>query len=185
MPQIAPAAVVRFHQMPMTSAGKLPAMASENAQPTMARISAGFVAASSRRGHGDEEQQHPGDREPTDGRRVRVEHLVVDVVAERVGDGEQEPVGGGERRRKAAGRDQARDHVRKARDLRRGEHDHVRVDDEVLQPDDAGMTGDRFASVDDRLHARCILSADLDQAEFAPLNIQGRIDVRSLPMMLV
>ena len=38
--------VVRFHQMPSTSAGKLPAMASENAQPTMARISDGLVAAS-------------------------------------------------------------------------------------------------------------------------------------------
>ena len=45
MPQIAPAVVVRFHQMPMTSAGKLPAMASENAQPTMARMSDGLVEA--------------------------------------------------------------------------------------------------------------------------------------------
>ncbi len=45
MPQTAPVAVVRFHQTPMTSAGKLPAMASENAQPTMARMSAGLVAA--------------------------------------------------------------------------------------------------------------------------------------------
>ena len=45
MPQIAPVAVVRFHQTPMTSAGKLPAIASENAQPTMARMSDGLVAA--------------------------------------------------------------------------------------------------------------------------------------------
>ena len=45
MPQIAPVAVVRFHQTPITSAGKLPAIASENAQPTMARMSAGLVAA--------------------------------------------------------------------------------------------------------------------------------------------
>ena len=45
MPAIAPAVVVRFHQTPMTSAGKLPAMASENAQPTMARMSAGLVEA--------------------------------------------------------------------------------------------------------------------------------------------
>ena len=45
MPAMAPAVVVRFHQMPMTSAGKLPAMASENAQPTMARMSPGWVEA--------------------------------------------------------------------------------------------------------------------------------------------
>ena len=46
MPQTAPVAVVRFHHTPITSAGKLPAIASENAQPTMARISPGLVAAS-------------------------------------------------------------------------------------------------------------------------------------------
>src|SRR5712692_2309188 len=46
IPQMAPAVVARFHQMPMTSAGKLPAMASENAQPTMARMSEGLVEAS-------------------------------------------------------------------------------------------------------------------------------------------
>ena len=45
MPAMAPAVVARFHQMPMTRTGKLPAMASENAQPTMARISPGLVAA--------------------------------------------------------------------------------------------------------------------------------------------
>ena len=45
MPATAPADVARFHQMPITSAGKLPAIASENAQPTMARISDGLVEA--------------------------------------------------------------------------------------------------------------------------------------------
>ncbi len=45
MPQIAPVVVAVFHQMPMTSAGKFPAMASENAQPTMARMSDGRVEA--------------------------------------------------------------------------------------------------------------------------------------------
>ena len=45
MPATAPAVVVRFHQTPMISAGKLPAMASENAQPTMARMSPGLVDA--------------------------------------------------------------------------------------------------------------------------------------------
>ena len=43
---MAPVVVVRFHQMPMVIAGKLPAMASENAQPTMARMSDGLVEAS-------------------------------------------------------------------------------------------------------------------------------------------
>ena len=122
---------------------------------------------SSRR-HGDKEQQHTGDREPADRRRVRIDHLVVDVVAERVGDGEQESVGGGERRREAAGRDQARDHVRKARDLRRGEHDHVRVDHEVLEPQHARMVGDRLAGRENRIETRGILAADLDQPKLTP-----------------
>ena len=121
------------------------------------------------RDHGHEEQQHPGHREPANRRRVRVEHLVVDVVAERVGDGEQQAVGGGERRREAAGRDQARDHIRKARDLRGGEHDHVRVDHEVLEPDHAGMAGDRLTGVDGGLQVHGVLAADLDQAELAPV----------------
>ena len=88
---------------------------------------------------------------------------------ERVGDGEQQAVGGGERRRQTAGGHQTRDHVRKARDLRGGEHDHVRIDDEVLQPDDAGMTGDRLTGGDDRIDAGGVLAADLDQAQFAPV----------------
>ena len=46
MPQMAPVVVARFHQMPSASAGKLPAMASENAQPTIARMSDGLVEAS-------------------------------------------------------------------------------------------------------------------------------------------
>ena len=46
IPKIAAVVVVRFHQMPSTSAGKFPAIASENAQPTMARMSDGRVAAS-------------------------------------------------------------------------------------------------------------------------------------------
>ena len=173
MPQMAPAVVARFHQMPSTSAGKLPAMASENAQPTMARMSDGLVAASAADATATKNKQHAGHREPTDGRRVRIEHLVVDVVAERVGDGEQQPVGGGERGGETAGRDQARDHVRKARDLRRGEHDHVRIDHEVLEPHHAGMTGDRLTGGDDRVQIGGILAADLDQPELAPVEQPG------------
>ena len=127
-----------------------------------------FGCGERRRCHGHEEQQHAGDGEPADRRRVRIEHLVVDVVAERVGDGEQQAVGGGERGGETAGGDQTRDHVRKARDLRGGEHDHVRVDHEVLQPHDAGMTGDRLTGGDDRVDAGGVLAADLDQPELAP-----------------
>ena len=166
---MAPAVVVRFHQMPMTSAGKLPAMASENAQPTMARMSPAWSSRGCRRRDGHEEQEDAGHGEPADRRRIRVDHLVVDVVAKRVGDGEQQAVGGRERRRETAGGDQTRDHVRKARDLRGGEHDHVRVDHEVLQADDAGMAGDRLAGVDHGLQVRGVLAADLDQAELAPV----------------
>ena len=54
-----------------------------------------------------------------------VDHLVVDVVAERVGDRQQQAVGGRQRRREAAGGDQARDHVGQAGDLRGGQDDRV------------------------------------------------------------
>jgi hypothetical protein len=74
-------------------------------------------------------------------------------VAQRVGDGEQQAVGGGERGGEAAGGDQTRDHIGKARDLRGGEHDHVRVDHEVLQPDDARVVGDRLTRGNDRVDA--------------------------------
>ena len=57
MPQTAPVAVVRFHQTPITSAGKLPAIASENAQPTMARMSAGLGRRRRGRDHGDDHKQ--------------------------------------------------------------------------------------------------------------------------------
>ena len=106
-------------------------------------------------------------------------------MGERVGDGEQQPVGGRERGGETAGGDETRDHVGKARDLRRGEHDHVRVDHEVLQPDDARMTGDRLAGFEDGLHARGVLAADLDQAELAPGEHPWPDVARSLPMMLV
>src|SRR3546814_20679157 len=45
MPATAPAVVQRFHQMPRTIAGKLPAAASEKAQATIERMSAGLVDA--------------------------------------------------------------------------------------------------------------------------------------------
>jgi hypothetical protein len=48
---------------------------------------------------------------------VGVDHLVVQVVRQRVGDGQQQAVGGGQRRSQATGGHQARDHVRQAGDL--------------------------------------------------------------------
>ncbi len=45
MPAIAPAAVVRFHQMPSTSGANSPAAASENAQATIWMMPAGRVLA--------------------------------------------------------------------------------------------------------------------------------------------
>ncbi len=66
-----------------------------------------------------------------------VDHPVVDVVAERVGECEQQPVRGGERRGEPAGRHQPRDHIRQSRDLRGGEHDHVRMDAELVELEDA------------------------------------------------
>ena len=123
----------------------------------------------------DRRQDEDDDCGPSHGPQ-RLNHLVVDVVAQRVGDGEQEPVRGGERGGETAGGHQARDHVRQARDLRRGEHDHVRIDDEVLEADDARMVGDRLAGIDHRLQAGRVLAADLDQAELAPRE-QPRPDV--------
>jgi hypothetical protein len=46
MPRMAASVVVRFDHMPITRAGKFPTMARENAHPTIAKMSAGLVAAS-------------------------------------------------------------------------------------------------------------------------------------------
>ena len=132
-------------------------------------MSAGLGRGRRGRDHGDDQQQHAGDHQPAHGRRVGIDHLVVDVVRQRVGDGEQQPVSGGQRGGETAGGDQARDHIRKSRDLRGGEHDHVRVDHEVLQSDDTGMTGNRLAGRDDGIDAGRVLAADLDQPEFTPV----------------
>ncbi len=125
------------------------------------------------RHHGDDQQQHAGDHQPAHGRGVGVDHLVVDVVRQGVGDGEQQPVRGGQRGGETAGCDQARDHVWKSRDLRSGEHDHVRVDHEVLQPNDAGMAGDRLAGRNDGVDTAGVLAAYLDQSEFTPVEQPG------------
>ena len=136
-------------------------------------MSAGLGCGRRGRDHGDDHQQRASHREPAHGRRVGIDHLVVDVVRQRVGDGEQQPVSGGQRGGETAGGDQARDHVGKSRDLRGGEHDHVGVDHEVLQPDDPGMTGDRLARRDDGIDAARVLAADLDQPEFTPVEQPG------------
>ncbi len=55
----------------------------------------------------------------------------------RVGDGQQQAVGGGERRRQAAGRHEARDHVGQTGDFRGCQHDQVAADDDFRQLHDA------------------------------------------------
>ncbi len=155
-------------------------MASENAQPTMARMSPGLVEARYAAHTATTNKQDAGNDQTACRRRVRIDHLVVDVVRQRVGDGQQQAVGGRERGGKTAGGDQARDHIRKARDLRCGEHDHVRIDREVLQPQHARMARDRLTGVDDRLRACRVLAADLDQPKLAP-GEHPRPDVGEVP----
>jgi hypothetical protein len=123
----------------------------------MARIS-----SSNRHDH----QQDAGDCQSLHRRRVRIDHLVIDVVRQRVGDGEQEAIRGRERGGKTAGRDQTGDHVRQTGNFRCRQHDHVGVDHEVLQADDTS-TGS-LTRIDHGLKAGGILAADLDQTEFAP-----------------
>ncbi|MNN13860.1 hypothetical protein D3C81_1269060 [compost metagenome] len=69
--------------------------------------------------------------------RLAVDHVVVDVVRERVGNRQQQPVRRGQRRRQRTGRHQARDHVRQPGDLGRRQHDHVRLDQDFRPLDDA------------------------------------------------
>ncbi len=77
--------------------------------------------------------------------RMRIDHLVVEVVRQRVGDGQQQAVRGRQRRGQTAGRHQARDHVRQARDLRRRQHHDVAADRDLGQLHDAVLVdvGDR------------------------------------------
>jgi hypothetical protein len=70
------------------------------------------------------------------GRGVRVDHLVVQVVAERVGNRQQQAVSGGQRRSQAAGRHHARHHIRQATDFGRGQHDDVAADLQLTELQD-------------------------------------------------
>ena len=79
-------------------------------------------------------QQHDlGQRDAARGRGARVHHLEVEVVAQRIGHGQQQPVGGRQRRGQRAGGHQTRDHERQARDLGRGQHDHVAAQAEFVE----------------------------------------------------
>lgn len=78
-----------------------------------------------RRKQRDAEQQHLRDRHAPLARRVRRNHVVVDVVRQRVRDRQQQPVRRRQRRGKRARRDQPRHHIRQPRNLRRREHDDI------------------------------------------------------------
>ena len=84
-----------------------------------------------------DQQQDLGNRHPLLRRGVRVDHLVVHVMRERIRDRQQQAVGGRKRRRQSAGCDQAGDHVRQARDFRRGKDDDVLAERDFRQLNDA------------------------------------------------
>ena len=68
---------------------------------------------------------------------LRVDHLVVEIVRQRVGDRQQQAVGRRQRRRETAGRHQPGDDVRQAGDLGRGEHDDVGAEHDFGELHDA------------------------------------------------
>ena len=111
-------------------------------------MTAGWNEARVRAPDGDQDQQHAGDGQAARGRCLGVDHLVVDVVREGVGDREQEAVRRAERRGQTAGRDQPGDHVGQPRDLGRRQNDGVGMNHELRQLQDA------VAVAVDR-HARC------------------------------
>ena len=125
MPTLAPVALARFHQMPMTSAGKNDAPARLNAHATSSTMSDSRKVA----------MQAATMAVTTSSTLVMVSRLtseargvddvVVEVVGDRVGDGEQQAVGRGQRGGEAAGHDEAGDHERQPGDLGRGQHDEV------------------------------------------------------------
>src|SRR4030095_11606963 len=71
--------------------------------------------ATGRGDDGGRAEENLGDREPLRERRVTVDDVVVEIMGDRVGDGQQQTVGGGERRRQTARHDEARDHEGKPR----------------------------------------------------------------------
>ena len=99
------------------------------------------------------QQQALGHRQTAGGGGMRVDHLVVDVVRQRVGDGEQQAVSGGKRRSQTARRHQTRDHVGQAGDFRRGQHDQVAADGDFGQLHEAVLVevGDAHQG---RIHRR-------------------------------
>ena len=90
-------------------------------------------------------------QEPTACRCLGVDHLVVDVVGERVGNGEEQSVCRRKSSSKTTRSHEARDHIGHARDLRSGEHDHVIVDCQRTMGKQArGVAGSLGRSMDGR-----------------------------------
>ena len=115
MPAIAPVSVVPFHQMPVSSIGTNAEAPTENAQVTIMAMSAGYALSRPKYGIAqpeDQRQQREGDdRDLADADAlglsgVRVDVLLVDVVADGRGGGDQQTADGGEHgRERACGHD--------------------------------------------------------------------------------
>ena len=149
MPSVAPHLLARFQKMPQHQRREERRRRERERRRHQEQDVRRLLRRHRRRDQRHHQQQDLGDRHAARRRRVRVDHLVVEVVRQRVGDRQQQAVGGGQRRRQAAGRHQARDHVRQARDLRRGQHDDVAADRDLGELHDAVLV-----DVDDRQQRR-------------------------------
>ena len=107
-----------------SSNGEGPGHQEQNIRPGIAR--------SPGRGHRHNQQQHARDDKPARGGRISVNHLVVDVMRQRIGESEQQTIGGRKRRGQATRSHQTRDHIGQARDFRCGKHHNVRVNAEFI-----------------------------------------------------
>ena len=146
MPQTPAALPARFHQMPSTRPAKRPAAAIEKAQDTRNRMFRAERAGHIGREDGDDRQEHAADDQAALGVGVGIDHLVVDVVAQRVCDRQQQPVSGRKRGGETAGGDQARDDVWQAGDFRRRQNDSIGMQAELRELQDAvGIAGDALA----------------------------------------
>ena len=115
MPATAPALLARFHQMPMTSAGK-------NDAPARLKAHATSSTMRDRRNVATQAAMIAVTTSSTlvmvsrlVSEALRIDDVVVEVVRDGVGDREQQPVRGGQRGREAAGHHEPGDHERQAR----------------------------------------------------------------------
>ena len=162
MPASAPLAVVRFHQMPRMSAGKLPAAAIDKRHGGEREA---VVEPVQREPGGKTGRENQGnarhDQLPAD-RRPAVEDAAVEIVAHRIGDRDEERVGRRKRCGNRAGGDQRRRHIGQVRHPRqRQRHRVARHRDAVDRRPAADHGADRLQRVD----GDGVDAADADEAE--------------------